>query len=146
MKKIMMMLVAIAVFASACEDDEKVISESKLPSAAKDFIETHFPDATVVRATKDTEGSTEYDVRLDNGFKLEFNNSGAWREIEGYGAEIPATILDELPEGIVTYVEANHDTQDISKIDRNKSSYEVGLTGGLEVIFNLEGGFVRYDD
>lgn len=148
MKKVLMMLAAASVMlvATSCEDDEKVIAANKLPQAAQDFIEAHFPDATITRVVKDTEGSTEYDVRLDNGFKLEFNSSGNWREVEGYGIEIPASFTTELPEAMLTYLETNHAAQALSKVEKNKTRYEVELTGGLEVIFTLEGAFVRYDD
>lgn len=149
MKKVLMMLMAgsLAVFTMSCEkDEEKVISESGLPEAARDFITTHFADQTVTRVVKDTEGATDYDVNLDNGFNLEFNSKGAWTEIEGYGVEIPETILDEIPAGIVTYVETNHSTQAITMLDLNKNSYEIKVTGGVEIIFSLTGEFVRYDD
>lgn len=148
MKKVMMILMAamFTVVGFSCDNDEKVIKASELPMAARNFVDTHFASQTITRVTKDTEGSTEYDVRLDNGFKLEFDKSGNWREIEGYGVEIPASILTELPEGISTYVNTNHSSQLITKLELNKTSYEVSLNGGLEIIFNLDGGFVRYDD
>lgn len=142
----MLAAAAIVVVATSCEDDEKVVPANKLPQTAQNFIDTHFPDATITRVVKDTEGSTEYDVRLDNGFKLEFNGSGNWREVEGYGLEIPASFVSELPDAMTTYIETNHSTQSLSKVELNRSRYEVELTGGLEIIFNLEGGFVRYDD
>lgn len=148
MKKILMML-AVASFgmiAISCEDDEQVISASKLPTNAQSFIQTHFTGAIITRVVKDTEGGTEYDVRLDNGFKLEFNKSGNWREVEGYGIEIPASFIAELPTGIPDYITANHATQTLTKIELNKASYEVELTGGLELIFDASGTFVRYDD
>lgn len=147
MKKVLVMLAAASMMlATACGDDEQVIAAEKLPQAAKDFIETHFADATITRVVKDTEGSTEYEVRLSNGFKLEFNSQGNWREVEGYGLEIPETFLAELPEAMIAYLETNHPAVAVSKVELNKSSYEVELTGGLEIIFNLEGEFVRYDD
>lgn len=147
MKKVLMMLAAASVMlvTTSC-DDEEVIAADKLPQTAKNFIETHFADAIIYRVVKDTEGSTEYDVRLDNGFKIEFNKSGNWREVEGYGLEIPESFLDELPEGLIAYIETNHSSQSLTKVDLNKSSYEVEITGGLEIIFNREGDFIRYDD
>lgn len=147
MKKSFMMLAASAVmFFTSCEDDEKVIAADKLPQAAQTFIDTHFTDTEVTRVVKDTEGKTEYDVRLSNGFKIEFNGSGTWREVEGYGAELPASFLAELPDDLIAYVNSNHATQALSKVDLNKTRYEVELTGGLEIIFSLEGAFLRYDE
>lgn len=148
MKKVLMMLTAASVMmiAASCDDDEKVIAADKLPQTAKDFIEAHFADATISRVVKDTEGNTEYDVKLNNGFELEFNKSGDWRDVDGNGGELPASFLAELPESILTYAETNHGTQAFIKVELNKSRYEVELTGGLEIIFTTEGEFVRYDD
>ena len=141
MKKLMMIAVAsLGVFAMSCDsDNEKVVKESALPNAAKEFITQHFADQSVTRVVKDTEGNTEYDVRLDNAFKLEFNGSGEWRDVDGYGVEIPQSIIDELPAGIVSYIESNHEAQPISKVEfnRSRSRYEVELTGGRDIVFNL---------
>jgi hypothetical protein len=148
MKKLLVMLVAASftMATTSCDNDEKVIPASKLPQAAQDFIDTHFADVTITRVVKDTEGSTEYDVRLNNGFKLEFSKSGNWREVEGYDGALPESFLEELPEGMITYIETNHSGQSLTKVELNKSSYDVEITGGLEIIFNLTGDFVRYDD
>lgn len=147
MKKVLMMLTAasLTMMAASC-DDEKVIAADKLPQTAQDFIEAHFADVTISRVIKDTEGGTEYDVKLENGFELEFNKSGEWRDVDGNGMELPASFVTQLPEAMLSYAETNHGTQAFSKVELNRSSYEVELTGGLEIIFNLEGAFVRYDD
>lgn len=141
-----LLVAAVAFAAVSCDDDERVVSENALPQAARDFLAEHFTDIAITRIVKDTEGSTEYEVKLANGFKVEFNSSGAWREIEGYGLEIPASILAELPEGIVTYVETNHAASAITKLEISRGNYEVDLTGGIEIVFNANGEFVRYDD
>lgn len=148
MKKVFttMLVAAVALVAISCDDDERVVSENALPQAARDFLAEHFTDIALTRITKDTEGSTEYEVKLANGFKIEFNADGIWREIEGYGLEIPESILAELPTGIVTYVETNHAANAITKLEMSRGNYEVDLTGGIEIVFSANGEFIRYDD
>jgi hypothetical protein len=149
MKKLMRIFIvaSLGVIAVACESyDEKVVSEGKLPQAARDFISMHFPDQSITRVVMDTDMRVDYNVRLDNGFNLEFNKAGEWRDVEGNGMEIPESLQAELPDGIVTYVETNHDGQAISTVELNNSRYEVDLTSGVELVFNQSGEFVRYDD
>lgn len=148
MKTKVMILVSVflSAFTIACSDDEKLIDENALPQSARDFINTHFAGESVTRAVKDTEGKTEYEVWLSNGFKLEFNQSGAWHEIDGYGVEIPSSIQAELPASIITFIEENHATQVITKLEIDRGNYEVYLIGGLEIVFSSTGEFIRYDD
>jgi hypothetical protein len=146
MNKLKLVVVSCLFFFITSCDDEKVIGGNDLPQAAQTFISTHFPGESITRAVKDTEGKTEYDVRLSNGFKLEFNSAGEWREIEGFGIEIPLTIQDELPPSILAYVSDNHSAQLITKLEIDRGNYEVYLIGGLEIVFSSTGDFIRYDD
>lgn len=140
-------MAVVAWGAISCDDDDqRVISENALPQAARDFLAEHFTDVALTRIVKDTEGSTEYEVKLANGFQIEFNSAGAWREIEGYGVPVPESILAELPEGIVSYVETNHAASDIIKLEISRGNYEVDLTGNIEIVFSATGAFIRYDD
>lgn len=139
------MVVAIAMFSFSC-DDEEIISENGLPQTAKDFLAGHFADVAVTRVKKDKEGKTEYEVKLANGFQIEFNGSGDWREIEGYGLTMPESILSALPEGIIDYIETNHVSSAIRKLEISRGNYEVDLVGEIEIVFNANGEFVRYDD
>ncbi len=137
----------IALVTFSCDDDERVITQDGLPEAAKVFLADHFTDVAIIRIIKDTEGSTEYEVKLANGFKIEFNSKGAWREVEGYGLPVPASILTEIPTAIVTYVETNHAANAITKLEIGRNgNYEVDLVGNIEIVFSSTGEFIRYDD
>lgn len=142
-----LLVAAVALVSISCDDnDERVVSADALPQAAKDFLAEHFTDIAITRVVKDTEGSTEYEVKLANNFKIEFSADGIWREIEGYGLEIPTSILAELPAGIVSYVTTNHATSAITKLEISRGNYEVDLTGNIEIVFSANGEFIRYDD
>ena len=68
------------------------------------------------------------------------------------GADISWTSVDcefsVLPEGIVPdsitdYVKANYPESKIYKAEKEFGGYEIGLTGGVELIFNTAGKYVR---
>ena len=66
-------------------DDEREISYGKLPSLARAFIETYFPDQSVSYAERDKDdGRREYSVVLSNGTEIDFDQNsplakaGSW--------------------------------------------------------------------
>lgn len=138
---------ALTVTIIACDDDnESKISADKLPANAKTFIDTHFSGQTIDRVVRDTDGSTEYDVWLANQVKLEFNKSGDWREVDGRGNALPESLIAELPENLNLYLEENYPTESITNLDVSKSRFEVKLSSRVELIFDLSGNFIRFDD
>ena len=67
----------------AARADERPIGFNELPAAAQEFIKTHFAGVKMSYATKDAElTSTDYEVRLENGAKIEFNGNGEWTEVK----------------------------------------------------------------
>ena len=146
MKKVFVLLAGVAItFVTSC-GDERIVSADKLPQPAQDFITTHFSDATITRVVKDTDDIGDYHARLSNGFSLEFSNAGSWLDVDGQGVVLPVSFLGTLPQPLTTYVQTNHASQSITRIQLNKTTYEVRLTGGINLIFDLTGAFIRYDD
>jgi hypothetical protein len=146
-----------AAFASC--DDEKLITESRLPAESRTFLKTHFDGVAVTSVVKEVDGfEKDYTVYLQNGFEVNFRRSGAWDEVEGHrGDAIPASILGLLPEGIETYTTANYPDRPIVMVNREQWGYEVELgravgtdgvaTGrSVELDFTQTGDFFRYDD
>lgn len=75
-------------------DDEREISYGKLPSLARAFIETYFPDQSVSYAERDKDdGRREYSVVLSNGTEIDFDQNGDWESVD--------CKFSVLPEGIV---------------------------------------------
>lgn len=160
MKKILFgltCLLAVGFTTVSCnddDDDEVVISASSLPSKAKTFLATHFPNESVSRAeqnrTVDSDG-TLYEVTLRNGFEIDFDTNGEWVSVDGRGREIPASIVALLPEGITNYITANPTYNlPITEIDREYQGYlyKIKLANRLELLFSASGEFVSkaYDD
>lgn len=146
-------LIAFLGFAftfNACDDNDVLIGENGLPQEAKTFIATHFPSAKFVWGERDNEG---YDVRLDNGFELEFLKDGTWDNVDSkHVREVPVSIVSLIPESISGYISENHQGAVIAKIDKEydrkgrHTGYEIELNNyHNDLLFGSEGNFIRYD-
>jgi len=136
----MMMLFGVQAAAQ-----ETVIDQSQLPANARSFVTKYFSDATVAHAVKDKEiAKTEYEVRLSDGSKMEFDGDGNWKEVESKTQSLSAMTF--VPQSIRDYIAKNFPTHQIRKIEKSSQKYEVKLTNGLELEFDLNGKFLRTDD
>ena len=145
MKKILLSALAIAVLAVAPTMAEDVaITAQKLPQEAQKFLNLHYPQNKVLTATHDRDFTdNDYTVYLDDGTKIEFNGSGKWESVKNHNGKIPASVV---PAKIQDYITAHFPALGIEKIEHKRYGYEVELTNGLDVKFDLNGRFVGIDD
>lgn len=146
MKTVKFLMIAIIAFTTVFTskaDDDKPITVDQLPTAAQEFIKTYFTDVQVSYATVD-EGyfGKSYDVNFMGGAEVEFDENGAWKEIDCRYNALPANIV---PEQIVNYVTQNHAGQIITMIDKGRRDYEIELGNGLEIKFDLNFKMIGYD-
>ena len=76
---------AIVVMAIAVDmlDKDYVIPSDSLPLAAKSYVQDKFPGGTIAYAKmKNDIYTTSYEVKLNNGFELEFDSSGSITDFE----------------------------------------------------------------
>ncbi|ODS80142.1 MAG: hypothetical protein ABS46_15235 [Cytophagaceae bacterium SCN 52-12] len=130
-------------------DKEKIVSEASLPSGATQFITTHFPDETVlqVKKEKDFLEKPVFDVILSNNFELEFKENGDAKKVDGNGKAIPVSVIK--PEAVLTYVEEHFEDKTVVAWERDsdsKNEIEVELDNGLELKFDKDGKFLRFED
>lgn len=91
---------ALIFFATDTGAQEVRIQPNQVPAAISQFVRKHYPAIKITSVTQEKNLSkTEYDVRLDNGTKLEFVNNKI-DEIEGI-QRIPNSIL---PVKILRYI------------------------------------------
>ena len=143
MKKMMIILASVLLSLNACADHAQVGSFTNLPQAAQTFVETYFAKADIAVILYEREGlHNEYEVRLNNGTKIEFDYQGNLEKVDCKTLPVPTGIV---PAPIVQYVEANHPTMFIVEysIDRRKQSVE--LNTEMEIEFDKAGNFLRYD-
>ena len=148
MKKYLFLIVAVMFsFMSGYAFDKYSIDRNDLPEAAQNFLKEYFPKAKVgmVKTDKHLLKKTDYDVKLVNGTKIEFNNAGKWTSVDCKTREVPEGII---PRSIRTYVKKNFQDVKIVKIEKTTTKYEVKLSDDVELTFNLLGQFksMKMDD
>ncbi|MDR2407256.1 MAG: PepSY-like domain-containing protein [Bacteroidales bacterium] len=128
-------------------DKEKLITQSELPSASREFISTHFSGVNISMIVKEREiFSCSYTVYLGNGFEIDFTKSGDWDDIDGKHTAIPESILTLLPKNILVYTANTIPDCYIVEINREHYGYEIGLSNDIDLKFNTKGEFLRMDD
>ena len=145
MKKILIALLLIisgfcGAGAASAFIDSYVIDRKNLPEQAQQMLSEYFPKAKVslIKVDRHLLKKTDYDVKLVNGTKIEFTNAGKWKSVD--------CKTREVPEGLVTkpirnYIKKNFPDVKIVKIEKKSGGYEIVLSDGVELKFNLLGQF-----
>ena len=146
MKKLILslaLMLGVAVGVSA--RDTYAHDVSVLPASAKTILKANFKaPVSVVKIEKGLTGIKEYEVVLTDGNEVTFDKGGNWDNIETSRQQsVPSSIL---PDGIRTYVAKHHAGTRVVGIDRERSGYEVELSNGVDLKFDRNGTFLRYDD
>ncbi|MDE5684408.1 MAG: PepSY-like domain-containing protein [Muribaculaceae bacterium] len=142
MKRIILLIVA--VIAIICQGyafiDSYTIDRDKLPEEAQNMLTEYFPKAKVSKIKVDRHllKKTDYDVRLVNGTTIEFNNKGKWTSVDCKKREVPEALVIKP---IRKYVTKNFSTLKIVKIRKKSGGYQVGLSDGVVLKFNLLGSY-----
>ena len=146
MKKLL--ILAAAVFAlgtsTVSADNDRPISVSELPEKAQQFIRQHFPNEKDSFDKMERElFDTTYEVIFTSSSKVEFLKNGDWKEVDCKYSTVPAAII---PQQIAQYVSQYYPDTSVVQIDRDKRDYEVKLTNGLELTFDLKFNLIDIDD
>ena len=74
--------------------DDRMIPVSQLPATVKTFVTKNFPGKNITYAEKDVEfGGTKYEVRLNDGAKIEFDKKGNWDNVDCNTYAVPAALV-----------------------------------------------------
>ena len=146
MKKIL--VAAVLLFAGIAStfagDRERPIAVDKLPAVAQQFLATHFKGLTVAFAVEDPKFiGSEYEVIYTDRTEVDFESNGEWSSVERKYAAVPAAIV---PVQIADYVKKSFAGESIRKIDRDKYTWEVELSNGLEIKFDRNFQVIDIDD
>ena len=129
-------LLAVTVFA----DNEKPIQKHQLPKVSQEFINKYFKDYEISFCTKDYDS---YDVKFTNGYEIEFNTKGEWKEVDCRKDAIPAAII---PVQVSKYVKQYYAKNYVTKINRDFNKFEVELNSGLDLEIDKNGKLREIDD
>lgn len=130
------------------DKDEELVQETQIPEKAQAFIAEKFGDAMVVLVKKELDiKGDEYKVYLSNGYKIEFDNAGEWKEIKGSQQnELPSSVILG---NITSYIKANYATYKMVSIERERGNFQIEIEQGandLELLFDVNGKFLGIDD
>ncbi len=141
MKKfILTLLTLLLVGGSVMADGRKrAIDPENLPKPAIELIQKHWPSCVIDYAFID---GKEYEVLLSDGTMIEFNSKGVWKEMKCTDG-LPVTLV---PGNITRYVVNRYPKQLIIKCEKMRGGYEVKLTNGLEIQFDMQGRVTHVDD
>ena len=137
-------LLLIFAFASVFEAqafvDSYTIDRDKLPAEAQQMLTEHFPKAKIgmIKVDRHLLKKTDYEVRLVNGSTIRFSNKGKWRSVDCKNREVPSSLI---PKAITRSVTKNFPDVKITSITKKSSGYEVGLSDGVVLRFDLLGTY-----
>ncbi len=144
LRKLFLFLAVAAASIGAYAADNFTHDSSVLPQAARDIISNNFKaQVSVVKIDKDFGRISEYEVVLTDGSEIQFDSKGNWRDVEAArGKVVPRAFI---PQPISTYVANNQKGATIVGISREGKGYEVELSNGVDMKFDKNGSFKRYD-
>lgn len=141
MKKYLILTVALVCSVmTVLAQDKYTINRNDLPEPAQKFLTEYFPKSKVsmVKTDRHLLKKTDYDVKLVDGSKIEFNNSGKWTTVDCNKKAVPDKIIIRP---IRTYVKNKYPDEKIVKIKKTSTKFEVKLSNKVELNFNLLGQF-----
>lgn len=144
MKKVLLIIAVIAVIFSASARDSYSHDITILPATARTMIKNNFKtDVNHIKIEKNFGRISEYDVVLTDGTEISFDHNGNWKDIEvGRNNTVPTALI---PIPISSYVKQNHKNAKIIGIEKGRSGYEIELSNKVEIKFNADGKFIKYD-
>ena len=94
-KTMVLALAAVLMVAFSASADKYSINRNDLPATAQEFLKKHFPKGKVsmVKTDKHLLKKIDYDVKMVNGTKIEFNNKGQWTSVDCKTREVPQSIV-----------------------------------------------------
>mgnify|MGYP006346795089 FL=1 len=138
-------VVALLTTSMGANAQDKLIDLGQLPKQAQNFIKTYSSKLSVAYVKLEDElfSKKSYEVKMNDGSEFEFDKNGEWKEIDMKRKSIPLSLI---PQAIKEYVEKSFPKNNIVKLSRSSSKYEIELSNGLDLVFNSKGKFLRIDD
>lgn len=135
---ILMAMAAVTVYAFPF--DKYSLNRSDLPQEAQEFLSTYFPKGKVsmIKVDKHLFKKTDYDVKLVNGTKIEFNNKGKWTSVDCKTRQVPEVLVIKP---IQRYADKQFPGTKIVKIEKKTLGFEIELSDGVELKFDRLGTF-----
>lgn len=145
MRKLIMILAAILIGATSVMAinlplDKYTINRKDLPQEARDMLDEHFPKLKVsmIKVDKHLLKKPNYDVKLTNGTKIEFNSRGEWKSVDGGKRSVPASLLHKTARN---HFAKKYPDSKIVSIKKDLSGFDVTLSDGKSLKYDRLGIF-----
>ncbi|MBJ2184176.1 MAG: PepSY-like domain-containing protein [Muribaculaceae bacterium] len=142
MKKLILIMLCLLVAGGVARADKYTIDRDALPEPAREMLDKYFPNKKVgmIKVDRHLLRKTDYDVRLTDGTKIEFNNAGKWTSVKMKKGAVPSGLMLRA---MRTYINKNYKDVSVVWIEKNRTSgaYKVGLSDGVELRFTALGAF-----
>lgn len=144
MKKLAILFVSLFAMQSVFAASDKPIQMNDLPQAAQQFLAANFPNVKAVLVTEDSDLlDKSYEVTFNTADKVEFDRQGEWTEVKCKNSQVPSAIV---PAQITQFVANTYPGAKILTIERDRHRYEVDLSNGWEVKFDMNFNVIDIDD
>ncbi|MGN0033446.1 MAG: PepSY-like domain-containing protein [Candidatus Limimorpha sp.] len=144
MKNIIFAFISVLIIGTTVYGQKKTIDFERLPEDAKTFVKTNFPNETVLSVTIETTMfDTEYEVRLSDNTKIDFEKDGKWDNVKNKIHCLPTGFLHA---DIRNYLDAKHPGNCVKEVERGRHKIKVEIANDIELIFNDNGTFITYSD
>lgn len=143
MKKIVLSLLGLFVWAASWAAGDKVIRFEELPEAARATVNRYFNAGQVASVKQEYEwlGSV-YEVKFFDGTEIDFLGNGEWKEIDCSPRAVPAGLV---PAEIARLIGKRFPGRKVVKIDRDRRDWEVELDDDTDLKFDLKFNLIDID-
>lgn len=139
------MLLMTSVVSANADNDERAINVAQLPQTAQSFLTANFSGKTVAFAVEERKFfGTEYEVVYTDRTEVSFRSDGEWESVETKYEQVPSSVV---PAQIAEFVaKGGFEGQFIKEISRDRYSWEITLSSGIEIKFDKQFNVIGYDD
>lgn len=140
--RVILLSVVTLFISNISMSQDKLITNSQIPAEIQHYVKTHFPQHNIVRAELNKEGlQKEYELKLNDRTKLEFNNKYQIIKIDADTA-LPQSVI---PAKLLSYIKTNYPQNHITEWELDNKGQEIKLNNGVKLEFNKQGDFKRID-
>ena len=139
------MLLMTSVVSANADNDERAINVAQLPQTAQSFLTANFSGKTVAFAVEERKFfGTEYEVVYTDRTEVSFRSDGEWESVETKYEQVPSSVVPAQIADFVT--KGGFEGQFIKEISRDRYSWEITLSSGIEIKFDKQFNVIGYDD
>lgn len=135
-------LLLVSLTMTSCSNDNDETINGETPSEISAFMNEYYPSQDFVVSEDLDDGVLTYEVDVENGVELEFDENGTLTSIDGNDQAINT---DLIPQELVVYVNTNYPDNYITSWDLDILSQEVDLDNDYELTFDLNNQFISVD-